>query len=397
MPIVIRETRSGSDLSCVFDLRRSAHVAEREIDKALVENAVDLFDTFPESRNLIGFAGDEPVGAVRVTLCNEMGLPISAYCDVSGFLNRRGIAASGVATMSWICARPAHERNPALLAGLVKMGLRYAHQHGHAHVVAVVHQALWPTFDRIGFTEIMLEPPSKLVDCGVVAAHLDLEVVAGGMYELQRLPYDLLFDESRERRIFQKGEIIFRRGQSGREAFLIMRGSARTVRGDEGLPEPWREDLWLEPVSDNDFLFGPGELIGELSLLDEGPRILTIIGHSREVDVMVLTHTELLEQFRGHPERVMQLAQLLGTRMRNTLTAAPGATVKLELIASTLLDASHGGEVAVELQWLGAQTGVKEPELMLILRQWSDCVVVEHDSVMVTEVTGLRQLVQVAP
>lgn len=59
---------------------------------------------------------------------------------------------------------------------------------------------------------------------------------------------------------FPAGRYIARQGEVGSGVFVIARGSARVVRGDEQLA-----------------VFGPGDFVGELSVIDRAPRLASVV------------------------------------------------------------------------------------------------------------------------
>jgi len=380
MPITIREAQTGHDLKQVYTLRRQVFVDEEQRFEHGEATIIDLYDACPHSRNFIALEDTRPIGAVRATLQNELGSPAAEHYDFMPYLEQAGIVEKPVATISWLCTIQEFRRNPALLMGLLKMLTRYVLHHKHRHIIAPLHPGALPTLEHIGAKAIASEVISPVLGVPIVPIHVDLTQLPPGARESSQLPYDMMFRESRERRIYRKGEIINRRGESGREAYVVMRGAARTVREDAGAAQgDLARELLQGPVSEHEFLYGPGELFGELSLLDEGPRTITIVGYSREVDVMVLNHDEFMAQLRSNPERGIRLARLLGTRMRIAMGEMAPMEPSRKLIALTLYDASQAGTFPINIGWLAAQTGTWVKRLRPILLQWSDYLKMESD------------------
>src|SRR6267142_547241 len=89
---------------------------------------------------------------------------------------------------------------------------------------------------------------------------------------------DLTFKEVLEvhellhERVYEKGEIIFEEGDIGHGIFVVVSGKVRV--------DPSREVL-KEAVLE----FGPGEMLGELSLFEEAPRFATVVAVERTVMV----------------------------------------------------------------------------------------------------------------
>jgi CRP-like cAMP-binding protein len=85
------------------------------------------------------------------------------------------------------------------------------------------------------------------------------------------------------------GHVLVDQGDAGREAFVIVDGTATVRRNGRRVGE-----------------LGPGDAIGELSLLDHGPRTATVTAET-ELTALVLSARE----FAGVIEEVPGLAQKL--------------------------------------------------------------------------------------
>jgi CRP-like cAMP-binding protein len=81
---------------------------------------------------------------------------------------------------------------------------------------------------------------------------------------------DLSFNEALEleellhERVFEKGEIVFEEGDIGHGIFVVISGRVRVESSHE-----WLKKAVLE--------FGPGEMLGELTLFEEAPRLATVV------------------------------------------------------------------------------------------------------------------------
>jgi CRP/FNR family cyclic AMP-dependent transcriptional regulator len=79
-------------------------------------------------------------------------------------------------------------------------------------------------------------------------------------------------DELLHERVYEQGEIIFEEGDPGHGIFIIVSGKLRA--------DPSHESLKTAILD-----FGPGELVGELTLFDEAPRIAKVVAIERTVTV----------------------------------------------------------------------------------------------------------------
>jgi CRP-like cAMP-binding protein len=82
----------------------------------------------------------------------------------------------------------------------------------------------------------------------------------------------LELDELLHERVYEKDEIIFEEGDIGHGIFVVVSGKVRVDPSHEVLKEAVLE-------------FGPGEMLGELSLFEEAPRFATVVAVERTVMV----------------------------------------------------------------------------------------------------------------
>jgi CRP/FNR family cyclic AMP-dependent transcriptional regulator len=104
---------------------------------------------------------------------------------------------------------------------------------------------------------------------------------------------------------FEKGEVIFSEGDDGDRLYVVLDGKVKLgVTSSDG-----RENLLG--------VQGPGEMFGELSLFDPGPRTATATALTDCV-VIGLGHADLRAWLTGRPEVALALLQALAQRLRRT-------------------------------------------------------------------------------
>ena len=116
-------------------------------------------------------------------------------------------------------------------------------------------------------------------------------------------------DELLHERIYEKDEIIFEEGDPGHGIFIVVSGK---LRADPG------HTLLKNAVLD----FGPGELVGELSLFDEAPRTAKVVAIERTVTVALFQaeFSSLLLKNRSIGVKVLvEIARTLSRRARQLL------------------------------------------------------------------------------
>lgn len=111
---------------------------------------------------------------------------------------------------------------------------------------------------------------------------------------------------------FTAGETILNQGEEGNTAFLIVDGGVDVIVGDGANA---RTVGSLEA----------GDVFGEMSLLDPGPRSATVKA-TADTECVVATYDEFIATMKEDPERAVVFMQTLVRRLRhmNELMAAMG-------------------------------------------------------------------------
>src|SRR5579875_3744479 len=107
------------------------------------------------------------------------------------------------------------------------------------------------------------------------------------------------------RREVARGHVVFLEGEPGDRLFVVLEGKVKISRtSNDG-----RENLLA--------VLGPGEIFGELSLFDPGPRTATAAAVTESV-IASLDHDDLRPLLQQRPEVALQLLQALARRLRRT-------------------------------------------------------------------------------
>lgn len=140
--------------------------------------------------------------------------------------------------------------------------------------------------------------------------------------------------------------MLFHEGDAGDELYIVSSGKLKIGReSSDG-----RENL-LSVV-------GPGEIIGELSLFDPGPRSTSVTAVSQS-ELLSLKHDDLTTWLNERPQAAMNLLKALAQRLRRTnetvgdlvFSDVPGRVAKalLDLAARFSKPAPDGVLVAHDL------------------------------------------------
>jgi CRP-like cAMP-binding protein len=137
---------------------------------------------------------------------------------------------------------------------------------------------------------------------------------------------------------FQQGETIFLQGDTGQVLYLIRSGRVRIfVIGDEG-------------QETSVILYGPGDVFGELAVIDERPRSASAVAMENTL-VLTLGRDRLREHMQRAPQLALNFMKALSVRLRYS-------TQQVETL--TFLDVP--GRLARRLLQLAQDYGVAETD-----------------------------------
>ena len=101
----------------------------------------------------------------------------------------------------------------------------------------------------------------------------------------------------------RRGEVLFHEGDSGDKLYLVTDGKVKLGRtSSDG-----RENLLA--------ILGPGQMFGELSLFDPGPRSATVTAVT-ETSLLTLSHDDLIRWLEGRPTVALGMLAQIASRLR---------------------------------------------------------------------------------
>lgn len=139
-----------------------------------------------------------------------------------------------------------------------------------------------------------------------------------------------------------KGEVLFSEGEPGEKLYLIESGKIKLGH----TAADGRESIIA--------VLGAGEMLGELSLFDPGPRTATAVAVTN-TKVLSLGHEALLPWLVGRPDLAVSLLASLARRLRRTNEAL-----------ADLVFSDVPGRVAKALLELGSKFGEDTPEGLVV-------------------------------
>ncbi len=165
------------------------------------------------------------------------------------------------------------------------------------------------------------------------------------------------------------GQILFRKGDPGRQLYGVVEGRLKVyTSGSDG----------------KEVVFGladPGEMIGEIALLDSNPRSATVVAVAPS-ELLVLDRRDFLPFLERHPQVAVRLAELLAERLRrlselteDSVLLAMRSRLAKKLIALARAygkPAPDGTRIEMKLsqQALGDMVGTSRESINKQLRAW---------------------------
>ncbi len=112
---------------------------------------------------------------------------------------------------------------------------------------------------------------------------------------------------------YKAGEVIFRRGQQGEHAYFIERGTVDVIIEKDGA------DFIIAQL-------GAGEIIGEMSMIDDAPRSADVIA-TTETELIVIQRSRFIKPLTSADPMMNLILRVVLTRFRNAQNRYSGLNV----------------------------------------------------------------------
>jgi len=184
---------------------------------------------------------------------------------------------------------------------------------------------------------------------------------------------DELFHLTTTRRLAAR-DVLCRKGEPGSTLYAVTRGRLKVVStGGDG-----REFVFN--------VMGPGDVIGEISLMDSNPRSATVVA-LEPCEVLVLHRRDLIPFFERNPKAAIQVGAVLAAHVRRLSERAedvsflplPGRMAKTLAALALSYDGDDGEppEIRLSQQDLADMIGATRESVNKWLRSWEGEGVVE--------------------
>lgn len=189
----------------------------------------------------------------------------------------------------------------------------------------------------------------------------------------------------------KRGATLFAKGDPGISLYAVISGSVKI-----SISSPDGRNAILN-------IIGPGEIFGEIALLDGGVRSTDATANTN-CELFTIDKREFIPFVRSQPMLAMKFIELLCTRLRRTsdqveqviLQNLPGrlASALLRLTEKQKLE-PQGRTVAITQQEISEMVGMTRESINKQLRAWAarDWVRLEHGAIVVLKAELLQTLV----
>ena len=188
----------------------------------------------------------------------------------------------------------------------------------------------------------------------------------------------------------KRGATLFSKGDPGNSLYAVISGTVKM-----SISSPDGRNAILNIV-------GPGEIFGEIALLDGQPRSTDAIANSN-CELFVIDRREFIPFVKAQPALAMKFIELLCERLRSTsdqveqiiLQNLPGrlASALLRLSEKHTSAAPQGRTIAITQQEISEMVGMTRESINKQLRAWAgrDWVRLEHGAIVVLNAEMLRE------
>lgn len=188
----------------------------------------------------------------------------------------------------------------------------------------------------------------------------------------------------------KRGAKVFLKGDAGTALFVVMQGTVRmsssSAEGSNALLN----------------LIGPGEIFGEIAVLDGLARTTDAIANT-DCDILTIDRRDFMPFLRGQPDVAMKLIEQLCARLRWTseqveLLVLRDIPSRLARTIVRLADRQQTGgsmpTIDISQQRVAEMVGISRESTNKLLAVWVDrkWVRVEHGALVIRDLAALRTL-----
>jgi CRP/FNR family transcriptional regulator, cyclic AMP receptor protein len=188
----------------------------------------------------------------------------------------------------------------------------------------------------------------------------------------------------------KRGAAIYSKGDPGNSLYVVISGTAKM-----SISSPDGRSAILN-------LIGPGEIFGEIALLDGRERTADATANTN-CEVLIIDRREFIPFVRSQPALAMKFIELLCARLRWTsdqveeviLQDLPGRLASALIRLTERHKAAEGNRtIAVTQQEISEMVGMSRESINKQLRAWAsrNWVRLEHGAIVVLDLASLQEI-----
>ena len=189
----------------------------------------------------------------------------------------------------------------------------------------------------------------------------------------------------------KKGTMLFRKGDMGTNLYAVCSGAVRI-----SAPSRQGQDAVFN-------LIPPGEIFGEIALLDAGARTADAVA-IEDSELMVIERRDFIPLVRDNPEVAMKLIEVVCARLRKTSEQVEDVMFldlpnRLAKMLLRLGGPAANGKVRITQRELSQMVGVSRESVNKLLRDWQrrKWLQLERGGLVILAPNALAEFVAEAP
>lgn len=353
MAITVKVARTARELDDIYRLRYRVYVEERGKFGTTISNnprIMDHFDAIPGVVNIIAYSGGETLGAIRVNMDSDIGLPAEQYFSFSEVRklvldNARKCNENAIfASCSMLAVDEKWRNRRSVIFSLFKAATGILYSWKVTHVICAISEETFSMYGRLGFDCVAQSQWMEHVGDHILPISAPFNKIFEWSFDELSKTIDRFwldnFCGQFERVLLSPGEVLFNQNDLANHTYAVDEGWIAISRED-----PEGNEMVLANLS-------RGALFGEVAVFD---------GETRSAKAIALANTELIAIERSHlykilkqkPENMEQLLRHFATLVRDSgnmamVQAFAHQTARVdfalkELWRSAIADKTHEG------------------------------------------------------
>ena len=303
MAIIIKEATSAHELQDVLSVRyQSILQTGRGADTlfSITKKISDHYDAFPTTTNVVGYQDGMPVAGIRAYEYHEQDDYANCLYDF-----REAVAKleGSIFNIDMLCLMKEISWMEHFAQTLLKtvVGL-LARQKGQ-HALFLCTKDRVESMEDLGFEQIAEGYHSKKLALDVVPMIANIPELYDRFILAIKDREILRFQETFYRIMYRAGEIMMVEGERGSNAIIVESGKIAVVSRVD--------DTVSRLVS-----LGPGALVGEMGLITNEPRSVSIIAETN-CTCLAFDRESFLDVLYKNPSRMLDLFQIPAKRLKD--------------------------------------------------------------------------------